>query len=209
MHNVTKNNYYEKPKENCIMTPPGLAEYIHERVRMSGIPIKTVLDPSVGTGNLLKPFLGCDLVGIDVIDYGWRDGRFILGDFLNQEKVPGVDIIVCNPPWNRSSISEIPGRPLIPELFARRVFDLYGNDMPLVLFAPVGFLFNQKIILKKQRGSDRRRAFLCQYKDAKITLIMTPPLDTFPDVLMQFMVLVYNIPQPEAHSWVPDEYLRS
>ncbi|MDE0660843.1 MAG: N-6 DNA methylase [Gammaproteobacteria bacterium] len=95
-------------------TPPFVADYIGSKLlRLNPAP-KTVLDPCVGRGELLRPFLSTDarLCGYDILhlsdnpfyDFEQRD---FIDAILQRESAPllatpliSPDIIVANPPYN-------------------------------------------------------------------------------------------------------------
>ena len=86
---VKRNNYIKNPKKQDIDTPPEVAQFIADLFP----DIKSVLDPCVGNGNLIQPFIerGAKVRGCDI-----KDGYdFLTMGYPNEEK---YDLIVCNPP---------------------------------------------------------------------------------------------------------------
>ena len=206
---TARNDYLSNPKDNTIETPPGLCQFVYELIADSGLPTEiTVLDPAMGKGNLLSPFSSrlYRKVGFDVVDDPDRievDEFHVLDFVLEAKPRDDIGLVVCNPPFNRSPEGRLKyGKVLLPEVFAKQVFDLYGHHTPMVLFTPMGFLCNQRI------GSARRLSFQDEYADCEITGIASPPLDVFPGVEFHNLILFWNLPGVPVHSWIPEPYLR-
>jgi len=235
-----RNKYHQNRKNNCVETPPGICNFIYEIVKdcikFTG---STVLDTSVGTGNLLQPFcnhpLKPTLAGFDITNHNIiYDHLFFHKNFLQEKLKNQISLVVQNPPFNNSietqnylkSIGQ--GNALLPELFTKKVFDLYGQETPMVLITPMGFRLNQR------RHSDRFKSFRDEYNRAKITGVISLPLDIFsnpnydkekgplagikekgevivesnqPNIEVQAEIIFWNIPCKKFHYWVPDKYI--
>ncbi len=222
---TSRNKYYENEKNSSIMTPPFVAEFLFDLV--SGILkekspyfLPSVLDPCCGTGNLLHPFKEYDFnwitVGVDLQDETMEGNidTFYKSNFLSMElkdfeidgNDPDFDLVICNPPFNNNDDNKKwmkenkKGKGLLPELFTDKIFNLFGKDVPLILFAPMGMRLNQRV------KSNRWRKMREEYP--QITSIISLPLDIFPGVEFHNEILIFNIPELEAHYYIPRDYLK-
>jgi hypothetical protein len=143
---VTRNDYRENKKNSTVFTPTGVAQFLFDLLNAKhGLcrhNFYTVFDPAIGNGRLTDPWCraGRYVIGRDVVARGADTRRFSLGPF---EKMPKPtwqpDIVLCNSPFNGA-----PGRRLYPEVFLEHIFELFGVNIPVVLFVPMGFLKNQR-----------------------------------------------------------------
>jgi hypothetical protein len=115
-----------------------------------------------------------EAIGIDIRDNEYFS-KFVQKDFfmLDKNDIEMIEtscgftpdsygkrkrVILCNPPFNKNIIdisslknyaSEIGactnGKPFIPYIFLRKMFDLFGQKVPIVLFTPYTFALNQRI----------------------------------------------------------------
>lgn len=191
---VKRNTYLDNPKRSNVYTPAPLAEYLARVVGPAGV----VFDPAIGGGRLTAPFRrsGSLIIGCDINpDSASQCDRFIPGPF---EKVKAwteerPDLVICNPPFNAA-----PGRQLYPEVFLRTIFQLFGNDIPVVMITPMGFRLNQR------RRSTRWR----WVRDtATISSLLALPLDVFDNVQFHAEVLFFNCPSLPPHLWLTDDVL--
>lgn len=174
---VKRNNYIRNPKQSNIQTPLWLCEFI-----ASLFPdIQRVFDPCCGDGRLLQPFTlrNCTMQSMDV-----ETGQ----DFLTFHGKIDADLCVCNPPFNLGV-----GRQLGSEVFLRHILEVCGN-IPIVLFVPMGFRLNQRKQSKRWRW--------LRDCPARITSIMSLPLDCFEDVEFHSEVLFFNAPYLQPHYFV-------
>jgi hypothetical protein len=81
------------------------------------------------------------------------------------------------PPWNGSKTE------LLPFTFLKRIVTLFGNEIPIVLIVPWGFLLNQK--MKSTRWRWIRDNF-------EFPSILINPLDAFSGVAYQSYTLFFN-----------------
>jgi len=185
-HNWDANN----PKESTILTPVILCNYIYEIIPKN---FKRVFDIGCYNGNLSRPFKEHDYecMGIDnqKIEY---HSTFILEDFLKMSNdsigIANDDLIVCNPPFNDKE--RIYGRKLLPELFLKKIIELWGTKAQIVLISPMGLRLNQKI--KSSRWRWMR-------DNLEITGILSLPLDLFDKVKFHAEVIFFNIQGMKAH----------
>lgn len=218
--NVGKNNYYNKPKENCIETPNTLSRFIFNLYTESNGIAKNIWDIGCGKGSLSFPFnkrvSSCIGVDINIWYKDFYPGKFIPCDFIAQSeellnkfatKNP-PDIILCNPPfnykegvvpeevklyWRGNGFKE---RPLYPHVFLHKIFKVFGENAKVILFVPMGFLRNQRV-LKSGRYSERY-TWLLNTK-ARITGILTVPMNIFDKVIVHSDILFWNIPRIKPH----------
>lgn len=174
---VKRNDYRKNPKRQDIPTPLWLCQELAELFPEA----RTVLDPACGDGRLLAPFAkrGCNTVGYDV-----KRGE----DFLAMTGVITADLVVCNPPFNLGV-----GRMLGSEGFLRKILALCGN-VPIALFCPMGFRLNQRMTSTRWR-------WLRDECPARITGIMSLPLDVFAGVEFHSEIVFFNAPNVPAHSF--------
>ena len=91
------------------------------------------------------------------------------------------------------------GKQLYPEVFLRHIFKLFGETMPVALFAPMGMRLNQ-------RKKSTRWRWLRDSK-AQLTSIISLPLDVFPSVEFHAEILVFNVKDMNPHYFLPEEAL--
>jgi len=191
MYSVKKNNYNTNPKDSTVYTPSSVVQKIYEVIEQSGLKPDVVLDPAVGTGNLIKPFKNVKKMGVDIDDIGKKSvNQFIKKKFEDTtvddyKWVP--DLVICNPPFNNC-----PGRRLYTEVFLRHAIELFGT-IPVVMITPYGLRLNQKM-------SSERWHWMRDHTE--ITGIMTLPLDIFEGVLFHSEVLFFNLPKIKAHYYL-------
>ena len=73
MYRVDRNNFYKVRKKATIYTPPGVSEFLYDLIGAEIDKTKLILDPCVGKGSLLRPFMrnGFRVIGIDIEDQGF------------------------------------------------------------------------------------------------------------------------------------------
>ena len=102
MYNVARNNFYENGKNSTIMTPKPVSEFLFKLVRNKIDRNGIVLDPCVGAGSLLAPFVedGFQTIGIDIEPQGFPNT--IHRNFITVEKgdYPTPSLVIVNPPFN-------------------------------------------------------------------------------------------------------------
>jgi len=153
----------------------------------------------LGTGNLLRPWrqkvltYGCDT---NIENFRFAD-KFVHGAFENLPLWPhsSPELIICNPPFNQGG-----GKKLYPEVFLRKIIDLFGPDIPVVLFVPMGFRLNQR--LRSARWQWLRDA------GPALTGIISLPLDLFPGVEFHNEIVVFNFPVSPVHQFLPEKVVQ-
>jgi len=196
---VKTNDYRKNPKRSDIYTPVGVAQFLYDILspimrRAWNVPV--VFDPAVGSGRLTDPWYdnGCCIHGCDMIDAGARCHSFDECRFEEFNPNFDPDIVLCNSPFNGAE-----GRHLYPEVFLRRIFDLFGPKVPTVLICPMGMRLNQK-------KSSGRWKWLRDC-GAKITSIVSLPTNAFPGVDFHVEILIFNVPGLQSHYFLPEEAL--
>ncbi|MEN6367645.1 MAG: hypothetical protein ABFC88_12595 [Thermoguttaceae bacterium] len=210
---VNRNNYRENPKRSDIYTPPGVASFLYETLRMAS-PLKrrggpsagggrcvrnfaTILDPAIGTGQLTQPWwdAGHTIIGCDIVSKRAECHKYYHSRYEDLEKIewtPGL--VVCNAPFNGAA-----GRKLYPEVFLEHTFKLFGIHQPIVLFTPMGMRLNQR------RKSSRWRSL--RDCGAELTSIISLPLDIFPGVEFHSEILMFNLRGVKPHYFLPENAL--
>ena len=162
----------------------------------------------------MKPWSagGYRVVGVDVEDQGFH--RTIVKNYLEVTRSDikeDVSLVIMNPPFNIDSKTKrfikenYGGRPLLPELWLQKAIELFGVEVPMVMFTPYGFRLNQT------EKSKRWMKFVDK-EYPPITGIVSLPKDVFKDILFHSEVLIFNIPMKNAHYFVRDlsnEYERT
>jgi len=206
--NVKRNDYHNNRKKNDVKTPTPLADFIAEKVTDAlDLDFYRIVDVACGNGVLSRAFFNligkdsCDVTGIDNNPY-FDDFTYMMeyetDDFLR----PGSegllfaepDLVVCNPPFNQGE----KGKSFLPELYMDRIFSIWPC-VPLVLFAPMGMLLNQR--MKSKRWKKLRD------QEEQITSILPLPLDVFEDVEFHSFVLFFNIRNIPPVWYLTDEVI--
>jgi len=177
---TSRNRYFDSRKSHTIFTPPAISNWLREVIEPDLKNVNVVFDPACGSGNLLNPFKDKTTIGCDVEDFSPEIDTFIQEDFL--EWKPGkyeTDLVIANPPYNhtRESARKWGRSTLFPEMFADKVFELFGKDVKMILFTPMGLRLNTRCYSKKQ-GSRYRNI---RDNWGPITSIVSLPLDVFPN----------------------------
>lgn len=196
---VSRNDYHRNPKASTIYTPVGVAQFLFDTLERP--QYQHIFDPAIGSGRLTDPWheTGRNVCGCDIHPKVKRSQYSVCfyGPFEEADPAlfPKPDLVLANPPFNGA-----PGNQLYPEVFLRHIFDLWGPKTPTVMFAPMGFRLNQR------RQSKRFR--WCRDSGAKITSIVTLPLNTFPDVEFHSEILIFNVGGILPHYFLPEEALQ-
>lgn len=187
---VKKNNYIKNTKRSDIETPIAVCEFLHEIIT-NNYMIKTILDPCCGNRNLTKPFKEAAVF----YDFDIKRGS----NFLTFDStLDDVDLVTCNPPFNLGV-----GRKLGSEVFLQKIIEVTSPTTPIVLFCPMGFRLN----IRGTSTISKRYARMEKAK-AKITSIVSLPLDIFEGVQFHSEILLFNMPKLEPHYWLPTEVCR-
>ena len=192
MYNLKKNNYHLKPKSSNIQTPLEVSQFIFELLRDK--IERGIFDPCCGEGNLLKPWkeAGYNTVGNDIINIENRSFKNSIDydiDFLHnwtKSVVPSRNLILCNPPFNGY------GSKLGSEVWLDKIIELFGKDISIVLFVPIGFRLN--LTLKSKRWLK-----LTNGTYPSISSLIALPKNIFPEVVFHSEILIFNIKGLKSH----------
>ena len=201
MYRVDRNNFYKREKKATVYTPESVSEFIFGIVHDKIDPNLPVLDPCVGAGALLKPFQrkGFNVIGIDIENQGFPETQ--VRDYLSIERgeIERPGLVMMNPPFNldRKTKEHIHvhygGRPLLPEVWLQKAIELFGREVPIVLFTPYGLRLNQ------QENSKRWLKFVSgEYPE--IQSIISLPKDIFSGILFHAEVLIFNLASKNGES---------
>lgn len=197
MYRVDRNNFHEVTKNATVYTPKSVSDFLfnilHEKT--DGL----VIDPCVGAGSLLQPFVdaGFDTWGIDIEYQGFPDTT--ISNFLGMDNTSQKPaLVIANPPFNidgktKELAAKISGgRPLLPEVWLRKIVQLWGKDIPICLFAPYGLRLNLTC------RSKRWRAFV-EGDYPEISSIVSLPKDIYEGVMFHSEILIFNRPDLKGH----------
>ena len=209
MYNITRNNYHKNPKNSSIQTPPQVSLFIFELLKDKVDKKGIIFDPCCGIRNLLEPWEknGYPTYGIDIDQNVPADKHW---DFLKDEsqgfkliQIWGYSyqrsiikdssgvypnslcLILCNPPFNSY------GNKLGSEVWLDKIIELFGKEVPIILFAPVGFRVNLTL------ESKRWGKFKSDYPP--VSSIITLPKNIFEGVIFHSEILIFNIKDLEPH----------
>lgn len=200
MYRVDRNNFYKQEKNATIYTPEEVSNFLF-KILNKNIKKKTfIFDPCVGEGSLLKPWskAGFCVKGIDIKYQGFKETLIKNYLIMTKDEIGQPDLVIMNPPFNidiktKKIIKELyGGRPLLPEVWLRKTIDLFGKDVPIVMFTPYGFRLNQT------KKSKRWQKFISK-EYPNITSIVSLPKDIFENVLFHSEILIFNIDKLKSH----------
>ncbi len=200
MYRVDRNNFYQNAKDSTVYTPSKLSDFLFSIFDGRIDQRAPVIDPCVGAGSLLAPFAraGYQTIGIDVDDQGFAGT--IQRNFLaiDTGEFAQPSLVIANPPFNiddktKAFATKIGGsRPLLPEVWLRKILHIWGDAVPICLFAPYGLRLNQTC------KSKRWQAFLSgTYPE--ISSIVALPKDIYEGVLFHSEVLIFNVTGIKPH----------
>jgi hypothetical protein len=172
-----------------------------------------ILDPCSGTGNLLEPWKKIPhsyTLGID-IDKDLREPD-VYTDFLSLERrvyesyllsrfacEPPISLVLCNPPFNGygnklgSEMRSIENTSIaLGQVWLDKIIELFGKEVPIVLFTPVGFRLNLTL-------ESPRHKKLAEGIYPPISSQITLPKNIFEGVIFHSEILIFNIPNLKNH----------
>jgi hypothetical protein len=206
MYNLTKNNYHLKPKNSNIQTPQEVSEFIFELLKNKIENCGIIFDPCCGQGSLLKPWkktyylLGYDVRDTYGIDLEKSSETDLVTDFLtltkpefelncfNDRKVKKqIILVLCNPPFNGMKPK------LAPEVWLDKIIELFGKDIPIVLFAPI------RLRLCSKKNSPRYQKWTKGTYPPISSIISLPTTGIFEKVDFFTEILIFNIKGLEPH----------
>lgn len=196
---------YTKPTARLsdIYTPPKVAEWIYKLVRH--IKPKWILDPCVGSGNFIAPWFAEDLskiVGIDInplttdflMPYNYLEYVSLFENTARSDYPNDTPLVLCNPPFNGHW-----KRKHYPEVFLRKILELFGDKVPIVFCCPMGTTLNQR---KKSVRYEWMRDHCPQ-----ITSIISCPIDMYDNTEFHTQILLFNIKRVKPHYFIPARVL--
>jgi len=101
-------------------------------------------------------------------------------------------LIICNPPFNGY------GNKLGSEVWLDKIIELFGKEVPIVLFVSMGFRLNSK-------KNGKRWSKFTNQTYPPISSIISLPRDIFPEVEFHSEILIFNIPGLQAHYFLSYE----
>lgn len=194
---TARNVYTERRKESTIYTPETVCTQLADHILSGYVPTR-VLDLGCGDGRLSLPYRNRNIetIGVDIEDVGANVQQFVhqpvTAEVLATLSIP--DLVVSNPPFNHKHAGK---RTLLPYEWTKLIFQTWGEQTPLCLIAPMGYRLNQRI--RSVRYKELRNSL------AKITSIVSLPLDVFPSVEFHCEVLLFNIPNIVPHLFLTFE----
>ena len=194
------NNYQQKPKNSTIYTPPEVSQFIFNLLK-DKLEDKwepgLIFDPCSGSGSLLAPWkrAGYETWGNDNDIQLKKELINSHLDFLTSEKVRDwvrlldnqkPSLILCNPPFNGYYPK------LGSEVWLDKIIELFGKEVPIVLFAPIGFCLNMTLQSKRLEKFHNGTY-------PPISSIITLPKNIFPGVIFHSEILIFNISGLQPH----------
>ncbi len=201
MYRVDRNNFYHNEKKATIFTPDYVSQYLFKLLNGSISKRGLVVDPCVGKGSLLFPWknAGYNTLGIDIEKQGFPNT--IKRNYLELKEGDierKVSLVIMNPPFNidiktKDYIRDnYGGRPLLPEIWFQKALELFGFNVPVVMFTPYGFRLNQTFESKRWKKFVNK-----EYPE--ITSIVSLPKNVFDGILFHSEILIFNIHQLKGH----------
>lgn len=198
-YRIDRNNFYQKPKNSNVYTPPEVSQFIFNLLKDKIDKEWIIFDPCCGTRNLLEPWekVGYPSYGIDLdqnvpADKHWdflKDESQIFKlfpIFFSGKKEDYKLLVLCNPPFNGY------GKQLGSEVWLDKIIELFGKEIPIVLFVPAGFRLN--LTLKSKRhGKFKNEEY------PPISSIITLPKNIFAGVTFHSEILIFNLPNLKPH----------
>lgn len=209
MYRVDRNNFFKNEKKSTIYTPSWVSQFLYD-ILSPRIKDGCIFDPCVGEGSLLLPWKekGFKVLGVDIEQTSFPE--LIHKNFLELSQKDlqkrEISLVIANPPFNldfktKSYVKEkYGGRPLLPELWLKKIIELFGTDMPIVLFTPYGFRLNQSL------HSKRLQKFVNQ-EYPEITSIISLPKDVFENVVFHSEILIFNVNNLKPHYFCRGEMM--
>lgn len=206
MYRVDRNNFYDNRKKATVYTPASVSDFIFSVVSPHISKRRTVFDPCVGAGALLRPFddAGYKTFGLDIEEQGypntWVTNYLVVrqGDLAANSNIRKPSLVVMNPPFNidgktKEYIREhYGGRPLLPEVWLQKAIELFGKKIPIVLFTPYGLRLNQCV-------KSRRWQKFVKGEYPEIASIISLPKDVFEGIMFHSEILIFNIEGLRPH----------
>lgn len=196
MYRVDRNNFYDEGKSATVYTPAPVSQFLFNLVGVHIDRDKPVLDPCVGAGSLLRPFVanGFKTVAVDIDDQGYPNT--ITKNYLAvvKDELSEPSLVIMNPPFNIDDKTKAyirmhyQGRPLLPEIWLQKTLELFGRNVPMILFAPYGLRLNQML-------TSKRWGKFVSGEYPGIQTIVSLPKDIYSNILFHSEILIFNLPR--------------
>lgn len=202
MYRVDRNNFHINTKNACIHTPERVSKFLFDVLSPFFKIDSVILDPCSGAGSLLWNWhnVGYKTIAIDITDQGYPST--IVKNYLEVRRgdIPMPSLVVTNPPFNvehetKKIMKSYVGRPLLPEVWLKKTIELFGKEVPMVLFTPYGLRLN---ITEKSR----RWKMFVEGEYPSITSIISLPKNAFDNILFHSEILCFNLPDLKPHYFV-------
>lgn len=205
MYRVDRNDFYRNEKKATVYTPDYVSEFLYEILHSHIKKSRGVIvDPCVGKGSLLKPWKkkGYAVIGVDIENQGFP--HTIVKNYLEVRRgeiKENPSLVIMNPPFNIDAKTKAyikthyGGRPLLPEVWFAKAIELFGAEIPIVMFTPYGFRLNQS-------EHSKRWVKFVNGEYPPITSIVSLPKDVYDDVLFHSEILIFNVPMQRGHYFV-------
>lgn len=180
MYNLKHNNYNKNPKNSTIYTPPAVSQFIFELLKDKVEKRGIIFDPCCGKGSLLKPWKKTGYITWGITEL--KDWKLLV-----KWK---ITLILCNPPFNGYK-----GK-LGSEVWLDKIIELFGKEVPVVLFAPVGFCSNLTLESKRLEKFENGTY-------PPIVSRITLPKNIFEGVIFHSEILIFNIKGLKGHYFLP------
>lgn len=199
---------YTEPQQRMgdIQTPPWVADFLYDILKH--LKPDVVLDPCCGIGNLLHPWrnrrLKHHVIGIEKNPELWKEFKkrdpknpVVLGENKQFEECKTSEfmfympqLVLCNPPWNRHW-----KKLNYPEVFLRKIVELFGNQIPVAFLCPMGFRLNQELTSSRWKW----------LRDTMtISSIISCPRNLYPDTEFHSEIILFNCRRVKPHYWLPE-----
>lgn len=200
MYRVDRNNFYKQQKKATVYTPQELSDFIFNIVADKIDQAKPVFDPCVGKGSLLKPFAlaGFKVIGVDIERQGFVGTKVKNYLAIKKGELDTPSLVIMNPPFNiddktKAYVKEhYGGRPLLPEIWLQKALELFGKQIPIILFTPYGLRLNQT-------AESKRWAKFIDGEYPEIKSIISLPKDVFDGIQFHSEILLFNINRLKGH----------
>jgi hypothetical protein len=191
MYNIKKNDYINNPKNQKIYTPREVSQYLFDLLSEGFRAGDTILDPCSGNGSLLQPWKDSirnfQTFGVDSdpdSNAEWETDFLALNKW--ERKYP--HLVLCNPPFGGRKDRELNG-----EVWLDKIIELFGKEVPIVLFVPYNFR------LPWTKESKRLQKFLNKEYPPIVSIISLPVKGLWDGVIFHSEILIFNIKNLKPH----------
>jgi hypothetical protein len=194
---------YTEPKERLgtIQTPVPVCKWLYNLVEHT--KPSWVLDPCAGELNLISPwFASKPCVAVDIechcaeklVPFDFKFYEIAFENTTRKHYPHRNPLVLCNAPFNRHYQKKH-----YPEIFLKKIVNLFGLETQIVFMAPMGFRLNQKL------GS-KRYGWMRDF-GPKITSVISCPINMYEDTQFHSEILLFNIKKVQPHYWLSEEVI--